>query len=180
MAEDRFIKIGKILRPVGLGGQVLLKVFSQLETVSVPGSFFIRSPSGRYEEFFISRLVQKDEKQAVCSLKWVNSRERAERLAKCHVYQKFSRLPRPEEDEYYWFELKGMEVVGSEGTYLGRIHSVMETGASDILVVRNKDREILVPMVDQVIKKIEKKKKRCVVELPPGLAEATMSNLQPR
>ncbi len=93
------------------------------------------------------------------------------------VYQRFSRLPPREEDEFYWFELEGLEVLDIHGRFLGRVHSVMDTGAGDVLVVRDRAREILIPMVEDIIMKIDTKVGQMTVELPPGLEEATETRL---
>ncbi len=175
---ERFIKAGKILRPVGLKGRVLVMANSSPEHILEPGSFYIKSPSGRYEEFFIQNASRKRQRQIVCQLKWVDSLEKAQRLCRLEVYQKISRLPRTAEDEFYWFELEGLEVIDTYGKPLGRIHSVIETGASDVLVVRDEKREILLPMVEDVIKRVDTEKGMCMVELTPGLLEATSTSLK--
>ncbi len=172
---EQLIKVGKILGPKGLKGQVLVRAYSQLESILVPGSFFLKGPS-RYEEFFISSCRKKGKKEAICTLKWVDSRLKAERIAKKEIFQMVSRLPEGD-DEFYWFQLKGLKVTTSQGQYLGRVYSIIETGAGDVLVVRNEEREILVPMVEDVVTRIDIAKGECEVELPPGLQEATCSPL---
>ena len=176
--DNSFIRIGKILRPVGLKGQVLIRVYSQMDSILIPGSFFVKSPSGRYEEFFLSGFRQKGQKEAVCDIRQVDSRDKAEKISKSEIFQKVSRLPLPEEDEFYWFELRGLKVVTGRGEPLGRVHSIIETGAGDVLVVRDENMEILVPMVDGVVRKVDLEAGECIVELPPGLLEATGSRLK--
>jgi len=177
--EDRFIKVGKVLRPVGLKGRVLLHAFSSLENILVPGSFFLKSPSGRYEEFFVLSHRLKNPRELVARVKWVDSREKAEKISGMEIYQRVSRLPQAEEDEFYWFQLKGLRVQDGKGHLLGTIHSVLETGASDVLVVRDENREILIPMVEGVIKKVDPERGICLVELPPGLVDATVTLFKP-
>lgn len=176
---DRFIKVGKILKPVGLKGQVLVRACSQMESLLIPGSCFIKAPSGKYEEFFISASSPRGRKEAVLDIRWVDSRNKAERISKREVFQLRSRLPAGEEDEFYWFELTGLRVTTSRGKFLGRVHSIIETGAGDVLAVRDEAREILIPLVDQVIKQVDIKDGKCIVDLPPGLEEATATRLKP-
>lgn len=63
-----------------------------------------------------------------------------------------SELPELEEDEIYWVDLIGLDVETVEGVALGNIHTMMETGANDVLVVRG-ERERLIPFVREVVVK---------------------------
>lgn len=66
-----------------------------------------------------------------------------------------SELPELEADEIYWADLIGLNVETVEGVALGKIHTMMETGANDVLVVRG-ERERLIPFVrDIVVKEID-------------------------
>ncbi len=47
-------------------------------------------------------------------------------------------LPETEEGEYYWSDLIGLQVSNTEGVDFGKITQVLETGANDVLVVREK------------------------------------------
>ncbi len=150
-----------------------------MESLLIPGSCFIKAPSGKYEEFFISAFKPKGRKEAVLDIRWVDSRDKAEKITGKALFQLTSRLPAADEDEFYWFELTGLRVTTIQGKFLGRVHSVMETGAGDVLAVRDEDREILIPLVDQVIRQMNVKDGNCIVDLPPGLEEATKTRLKP-
>ena len=56
------------------------------------------------------------------------------------------KLPAAGKDEYYWADLIGLEVRTVEGAVLGRVESLLETGAHDVLVVAG-ERERLIPFV---------------------------------
>lgn len=55
-------------------------------------------------------------------------------------------MPDPGAGQYYWFDLVGSSVINREGTALGQVEAMMETGANDVLVVRG-ERERLIPFV---------------------------------
>jgi 16S rRNA processing protein RimM len=78
-------------------------------------------------------------------------------------------LPELDEDTYYWFELIGIEVYTTEDEYLGRIESVFPTGSNDVYVVKDRQKEILVPALDSVVIDIDLEHKRMRVDLPEGL-----------
>ena len=56
-----------------------------------------------------------------------------------------SALPALPPGEFYWADLMGMPVVNRDGVVLGKVHSLFETGANDVLVVKNGAQEILIP-----------------------------------
>jgi len=79
-------------------------------------------------------------------------------------------LPKLEQDNYYWADLIGLEVYNLEDKHLGQIIELFETGANDVMVIRNEksQKEILIPYVPlHVIKKIDGEKKTMIVEWQP-------------
>lgn len=76
-------------------------------------------------------------------------------------------LPEPDDGEWYWHELIGLQVETTDGTALGRVDHLLETGANDVLVVRN-GRERLIPWIpDEVIRAIDPDAGRMVVDWDP-------------
>ncbi len=79
------------------------------------------------------------------------------------------RLPPLPEGEYYWADLIGLEVIDQDGKRLGRVATLMETGAHDVLVVRDEaGEETLIPYVQgPVVKRIDLAAGRMDVEWWP-------------
>ncbi|MDK4679552.1 ribosome maturation factor RimM [Kingella negevensis] len=69
-----------------------------------------------------------------------------------------------EEDEYYWTDLVGMQVVNREGAQLGKVTKLMETGAHDVLVIRGESGDILIPFVSHYIDDVNKETKIITVD----------------
>ena len=176
---DEYVVVGHIKRAVGLKGDVLIKVYSQPESIIEPGCLFLEDSQERlYEKFVIEHFRIKGEKEVVCLLDGVCNRNDAERLVRKKVFQRVDILPQLGNDEFYWYELKGMDVFDQNENFLGKIDSIMETGSNDCLIVRNGEGEILVPMVEDFIEEVDKVEKRCKVNLPEGLIEATFTPLR--
>jgi 16S rRNA processing protein RimM len=80
-------------------------------------------------------------------------------------------LPAAGDDEYYWSDLRGLKVTTSQGVELGQVVSLMETGANDVLVVRETDetgREHLIPFImDQVIREVDLERGLLIVDWDP-------------
>ncbi len=89
-------------------------------------------------------------KGLVVALAGCADRDAAERLAGTNIGIYREQLPPAEAGEYYWSDLTGLRVVTRDGTELGRVDHLLETGANDVLVVHG-DRERLIPFVQGTV-----------------------------
>src|SRR5262249_23715922 len=80
-------------------------------------------------------------------------------------------LPPTRPREFYYFQAIGCEVFLTNRTSLGTIAEVFSNGAHDVLVVREGSREILVPVIEDIVKSIDLDARRVVIEPVPGLIE---------
>ena len=83
----------------------------------------------------------------VAQLAGLEDRESAQRLAGADIAVCRAQLPALAPDEYYWCDLVGLEVEDANGSPLGRVRRLMETGANDVMVVREGGAEVLIPFV---------------------------------
>ena len=76
-------------------------------------------------------------------------------------------------DEYYISDLFGLQVYTEEERYLGELVDIIETGSNDVYVIKKEDREkdLLLPAIKQVIKVVDIEGKRMSVHLLEGLEE---------
>jgi len=82
------------------------------------------------------------------------------------------RLPQLSEDEFYWYELVGAEVLLESGESLGTVQEIWETGAHDVLVVRNAaGRRHLIPTAKEFLTDIDREGRKVTVAARPGLVE---------
>jgi 16S rRNA processing protein RimM len=75
-------------------------------------------------------------------------------------------LPPAAPDEFYWYQLVGLEVISSDGRKLGTIEDILETGSNDVYVVRQGDEEILIPAIHQVVLEVDLQQRFMTVDLP--------------
>lgn len=76
-----------------------------------------------------------------------------------------------EDEEYYYHEIVGCNVVTEEGESLGKIKEILATGANDVWVVQRKNggKDLLIPYIEQVVKDIDIDNKQVVIHLMDGL-----------
>lgn len=106
----------------------------------------------------------------------VETRDEAERMRGIWLYIEEEDAAPLEDDTYWIHDIIGLQVVSDDGRELGRISDVMSTGANDVYVIQpapgvNRDRELLLPAVADVIQKVDLETGSMVVTLIPGLLD---------
>lgn len=99
----------------------------------------------------------------VAKLAGIDGRDTAAPWVGADIAVAASDLPPLKADEYYWSQLEGLEVVNLEGTVLGRVSHLFETGANDVLVVVG-ERERLIPYIPDAIKEVDLSARRIRVD----------------
>jgi len=172
--QSEKIVVGKFGATYGIRGW--LKVFSYTDNAE---SIFSYSPwyvkqKGEWVEYNIESW-KRHNKGLVAKLNGLDIREDANLLTNFEIAIDPGSLPELSEDEFYWRELFGMQVVTLNGYNLGEVIDIMETGSNDVLVVKAnlKDafgqKERLIPFLEeQVIKNIDREAQRIEVDWDPG------------
>ncbi len=150
--------------PHGLNGEVAIDPMTDFPDRFMPGSVLWADG----ERYTVSE-VRAHTKTLLLTLEGVETRNQAEEFRGKLLEVPEAALPRLEEDEYFRFDIVGIDVVDQDGTSLGKVAEVLETGANDVYIVRDAENEILIPAIDSVVKEIDTKGRRMAVELIPGL-----------
>ncbi|MGA8205059.1 MAG: ribosome maturation factor RimM [Woeseiaceae bacterium] len=81
----------------------------------------------------------------------VADREQAAPLVGCDIAVPRAALPELRDGSYYWADLEGLRVVRRDGTELGRVAYLLETGANDVLVIQGEHERLIPFIADKVI-----------------------------
>ena len=163
--------VGKIVGAHGVKGTSKISVYVESLTIFKPDTaLLVCSPDGS-ENSYEMDWVKPHSRGALLALKGVTSRDQAKTLVGAELYIHRSKLPKLEDGAYYWFDLIGLKVYTPDDQYLGRLDSIIETGANDVYVVNKNDREILIPALKSVVRSIDIESNIMRVELPEGLDE---------
>jgi 16S rRNA processing protein RimM len=91
-------------------------------------------------------------KGIIARLEGYTDRDAAAQLVGAEISVTRDQLPPLRQDEYYWVDLVGAEVINQQDISLGKITAWIETGANDVMVVQQTDRERLIPfLIPQVV-----------------------------
>ena len=85
----------------------------------------------------------------VAELESISDRDEALVLIGSKILIRKELLPKPKPGEYYWADLVGLQVETESGVKLGLVDHLLETGANDVLVVRDGEQERLIPFLQQ-------------------------------
>ncbi|MEE9496826.1 MAG: ribosome maturation factor RimM [Desulfobacterales bacterium] len=163
--------VGRIVGAHGVKGTSKISTYVESLTIFKPGTaLLVCSPDGSENSYEID-WVKPHSRGALLALKDITSRDQAKTLVGSGLYIQRTRLPKLEDGAYYWFDLIGLKVYTSDDQYLGRLDSIIETGANDVYVVNKSDREILIPALKSVVRSIDIESRIMRVELPEGLDE---------
>ncbi len=173
MACNDLVAIGKIVGVHGLKGN--LKVYSyaeSVETYRTVTQLIVKDANGNDACYRISE-IKAHQRQLLLSLEGINTREQARTLTGCKLFIEQANLPELESGIYYWSDIIGLSVFTITDKYLGRIESVLQTGANDVYVVKSDGdypiKETLIPALESVVQAVDLKQRTMIVDLPEGL-----------
>ena len=170
LAERSFIRIGRVLRPHGLQGEVRVEAHTaRKENFLAFTKIFLAAPNEDGKKEYQVAKARLSGTALVLSLTGIGNIEAAESLRNHTIWLDSVDLPGLAPDEFYLHTLMGKEAYADDGTPLGRISAVLDTGAHPVLVLRHNAREFLIPAVAAFIAQIGTA--TVVFTLPQGLLE---------
>jgi 16S rRNA processing protein RimM len=168
----RHLAIGKVLKPWGLKGAVKIQSYAES-----PESFLrIAEVCVQGERGTVHLALESAKKHKRAVLLKFRGRDRiedVEELVGCTLYMDEKHLPRLEDGEYYWHQLIGMEVRTDAGTAVGTLEEILDTGSHDVYVVRQGERETLIPAVRDVIQRVDVAGRQMIIRAMEGLLSGT-------
>jgi 16S rRNA processing protein RimM len=141
--------LGRISGLFGVKGWV--KVFSYTqprEAILEYDRWYLKRP-GEWQAAAVSE-GKRHGKSVIAQLEGVDDRDAAATLVDCDIAVDREAMPDANDGSYYWADLEGLKVVRRDGTELGQVAYLMETGANDVLVVQG-EHERLIPFVTEKV-----------------------------
>lgn len=166
------ISFGKISKVHGLSGEVKFIPFSrQLDNIStLERIFIVKTPDSSPVELIITKSrVQKN--TAVLKIQGIDSIEDAEKLVGTVIHVQMSDLRELDDEEYYWFDLIGLKAYTEQGEYIGEIKDLIDRSLQSLLVVKNDDKEYLIPLTEPIVKEVNLKQSKIIITPIEGLLD---------
>lgn len=165
--EPVFLAVGKLRRPHGLHGEIIMDVLTDFPERLHPGMTLYAGP--QYQPLRLHSL----RKHGAVLLVAFDGYETPETIGTWRNHLTYvtaaDRPPLPE-GEYYHHQVIGLKVIGEQGELVGWITEILAAGANDIFVVRPETgKEILIPAVDDFVLAVDLQNGQIRVRLAPGL-----------
>ncbi len=150
--QETMITIAKVGAPYRLKGELKLYVLSDsIETALSYGKWFIqRHQSDKWvllEKEKVTRLGDK----LLIQFDGVHTKEDAALFTNSLIGVPREALPQLTEDEFYWSDLIGLDVVNEKGQSFGVVKDIIETGANEVLLCQADKKEYLIPFVEDYV-----------------------------
>ena len=162
------VAIGKISRVRGLRGEMVVvpltddpERFLKLEKVTV-------TKDGTSKEFLVEK-ARKFKDKVLLRLKQVDGPEEAKKLVGGFVEIERDQLVRLPQGSYFIFDIVGLEVVSTKGERIGTVKEVISLPANDLYLVEGEEKLYHIPAVKQVVKGIDLKEKKMIIQPMEGL-----------
>jgi 16S rRNA processing protein RimM len=171
MRKEECFYLGKIAKKFSFKGEVLIyldtdepELYENMESVFVEFNnnlvpFFIENSSLHKNDFLRVRFED------------VTTEEEADRILGSAVYLPLNKLPKLTGNKFYYHEVIGFEIEDQRLGVFGKIVAVNDSSAQILFEVLNGDIQILIPMIDHFLVKIDRENKKVMMNLPEGLVE---------
>ena len=167
---DNRLEIGKIVNTHGLRGEV--KIVPWTNTPDVFEDIEYLYINGREEKKHEILNIKYQKNNIIVKLKGLDDINEAEGYKNCVVTTDREQLGELDEGEYFITDLIGCVAGSEDGTVYGKLIDVINTGSNDIYVVKRQGmRDLLIPVIDDVVLDIDIDTKKITVRLMEGLED---------
>ncbi len=168
--EDCFY-LGIIARKHSYKGEVVIVIDSdEPELYANIDAVFVEL-NHKLIPFFVEEIKLQKGNQLRIKFEDIDTEEDAESILKRATYLPLTLLPKLEGDKFYFHEVIGFTIEDVNFGVVGKIVSINDSTAQTLFVIENEKAEILIPLIDEFLKKVDRANKKIVVETPEGLIQ---------
>jgi 16S rRNA processing protein RimM len=174
MTIEECYQLGYVMKAHGYKGEVMVfldvdnpQEYRQLSSVFV-------EKAEQLIPFFVQQ-IQVIEKagtsQAIVKFEDINNGDQAAELKGCALYLPLNTLPALDDDQFYFHEIIGFTVVDKQLGKLGTVTNVYNLEHQDLIAMDYQNREVLIPMIDDIVLSVDREAQHLEVDLPEGLLD---------
>lgn len=169
--SPEFVVFGRVVGVHGLHGALRVRAENpQSPNLELIKRLFV-DRGGTMVEYPVRSFARAGGGALKVNLEAVDTIEQAQALRGFELFVAYADLPAPAANEFYYFQVLGLMVETTDGRTLGRIEEVFFNGANDVRVVKDGRKEVLIPVIDDVVRRIDYEAGRATVDAIPGLLE---------
>lgn len=163
-------RIGQIVKPHGVGGEMVVTVPASLDWTD-DIDCLVCSLDGILVPFFLESIRTKSNSTILVKFEGYDTVESTSRFMGVTVYMPLKYLAESEDEEPSWSTFLDWKIVDSHAGALGSVHAVDDSTPNILFLVRDGERERIIPANAEWITKVDRKNRTLMYNLPEGLAE---------
>jgi len=171
MQKEECFYLGKIVSKYSFKGEVLVKIdtdepgiYENMESVFV-------SIGNNLVPCFIDKCRLHKSNLLRIDFEEVKTENDADRIMGSELYLPLSFLPKLTGDKFYFHEVLGFSVIDNVHGNIGVIKSINDTTSQALFEIEKGDKELLIPVNDEIITKVDRESKTIFVTTPEGLVD---------
>lgn len=171
MNKDNYFQLGYISKVHGLQGEVMAVLdvdypedYEELEHVFL-------EQKGRLVPLFIEDFVLQPNNKVLAKFEDIDTVDKAGELVGSALYLPLTELVELPEDQYYFHELIGYEVLDEVQGIIGTVQVIYDLETQNLLGVDHKGKEVLIPVQEPIVQRVDKAAKKVFCQLPEGLLD---------
>ena len=168
--EDCFY-LGKIVKKYSFKGELLVKLDTDNPSIYTKMESVFIDKNKSLIPFFIERSSLHKSELLRVKFEDIDSEEDANTLLKSELYLPLEFLPQLKGNKFYYHEIFGFEAEDLSFGFIGIIKGVNESTNQAILEIDRNGSEILIPLIDDFIKNVDREQKKIILEVPEGLID---------
>ena len=165
---------GYVSKTIGNNGELALKldVDSPISYIDIEAFFLQTTPNQeQLIPFFIESTQLLNNGQLRCAIEGINNAQESKILVGKSIFLPLNLLPELNDDQFYFHEIIGFTVIDEKKGDIGLVDKVIEYPHSNLLSIVVNEKEVLIPINDETIVKVNKKERALKVNSPEGLIE---------
>ena len=171
MLKEECFYLGKIVSKFSFKGEVLIKLDTDDPEAHIKMESVFVDYNDNLVPFFIERSSLHKSDLLRVKFEDVDTEEDADDLMRCDLYLPLDQLPELEGDQFYFHEIIGFTAEDVNFGTIGGITGVNDSSYQALFEIDHNGKQILIPVNDDFIKKVDKKNKILTLDTPPGLIE---------
>ena len=168
--EDCFY-LGKIVKKYSFKGELLVKLDTDDPSIYTKMESVFIDKNKSLIPFFIERSSLHKSTLLRVKFEDIDSEEDADKLLKSELYLPLEFLPQLTGNKFYYHEIFGFEAEDLSFGLIGIIKGVNDNTNQAILEIDRNGSEILIPLIDDFIKSVDRELKKIILEVPEGLID---------
>ncbi len=171
MDKSECFYLGRVTKKYSFKGEVIIKLDTDEPEIYQNLDAVFLEIGKDLLPFFIEKSSFQRGSELRVRFEDVKTEQDADAILKKEVYLPLEFLPKLTGDKFYFHEVIGFSLVDVNHGKIGTIESINDSTAQALFIVSDGEKQILVPMVDDFMKKVDRKNREVVVETPEGLIE---------